>query len=76
MKFDDGRPFACHSLRFLAVNGCGRCLLSQNRSTYRYGVQQMRVYHFVVTLGVFLFSCVLSDQVIFSVLLNFQLIDD
>ncbi len=36
----------------------------------------MRVYHFVVTLGVFLFSCVLSDHVIFSVLLNFQLIDD
>jgi hypothetical protein len=32
---------AYHSFRFLPVNGCGRCLLSQNRSTYRYGVQQM-----------------------------------
>jgi hypothetical protein len=35
----------------------------------------MRVYHFVVTFG-FFFSPVLSDHVIFSVVLNFQLIDD
>jgi hypothetical protein len=59
MKFDDGRRFAYHSFRFLAVNGCGRCLLSQNRSTYRYGVQQMRVIHFVVTL---VFSFLLCSQ--------------
>jgi hypothetical protein len=76
MKFDDARRFAYHSFRFLVVNGCGRCLLSVTKS-FDLSVWSAAdaVYHFVVTLVSFLLCC-LSDHVIFSVLLNFQLIDD
>jgi hypothetical protein len=46
------------------VNGCGRCLLSQNRSTYRYGVQQM--LFIILWWRWFLFSCVVSVTMLFS----------